>query len=223
MTDAEGRVTSVRDLADRFHQRWLEENPLTASMYGIPGFDDLVPDESEQGQQAWRAEIVRYLEEAAAIESGPPLTAADVAELQQTTWLRLVENLHRIEQPERVGGWLATTARRESLQLLKRASKYHSGADQMLVNMPDKHLPEMRVYGGLSAAPLFWPAYGAWRQGMLVQVPLDLGRLPGRPTGRDLLGALAERYADLAETIRQAVLASKGHLSTRKIEPPSEE
>ena len=34
------------------------------------------------------------------------LTAADVAELQQTTWLRLVENLHRIEQPERVGvGW----------------------------------------------------------------------------------------------------------------------
>jgi len=70
------------------------------------------------------------------------LTAADVAELQQTTWLRLVENLHRIEQPERVGGWLATTARRESLQLLRRASKYRSGADQMMANMADKHLPE---------------------------------------------------------------------------------
>jgi RNA polymerase sigma factor (sigma-70 family) len=70
------------------------------------------------------------------------LTSADVAELQQTTWLRLVENLHRIEQPERVGGWLATTARRESLQLLRRAAKYHAGADQMLANMPDKHLPE---------------------------------------------------------------------------------
>ena len=70
------------------------------------------------------------------------LTPSDVSELQQTTWLRLVENLHRIEQPERVGGWLATTARRESLQLLRRAGKYHSGADQMLANMPDKHLPD---------------------------------------------------------------------------------
>ena len=52
-----------------------------------------------------------------------------------TTWLRLVENLHRIEQPEHIGGLLTTTARRESLQLL-RAGKYHSGADQMLANMP---------------------------------------------------------------------------------------
>ncbi len=49
---------------------------------------------------------------------------------------------HDIEQPERVGGWLRTTARRESLQLLKRASRYRSGADQMLANMADAHLPE---------------------------------------------------------------------------------
>jgi len=70
------------------------------------------------------------------------LSAADVAELQQTTWMRLIENLHRIEQPERVGGWLATTARRESLQLLRRSSRYHGGADQMLANMPDHGLPE---------------------------------------------------------------------------------
>ena len=51
------------------------------------------------------------------------LSPADVCELQQTTWLRLVENLHRIEQPERIGGWLATTARRESLRLLQRAAR----------------------------------------------------------------------------------------------------
>jgi len=70
------------------------------------------------------------------------LTSADIAELQQTTWLRLVENMHRIEQPERVGGWLATTARRESLQILRRSAKYRSGADQMLANMADKHLPD---------------------------------------------------------------------------------
>jgi uncharacterized protein (DUF885 family) len=83
MTDAEGRETPARDLADRFHRRWLGENPFTASMYGIPGYDDRVPDDSEQGQQAWRAEIVRYLEEAAAIGSGS-LTPADAVTLDCT-------------------------------------------------------------------------------------------------------------------------------------------
>jgi RNA polymerase sigma factor (sigma-70 family) len=91
---------------------------------------------------AWEELVARFGGMIAATGRRYRLTPADVAELQQTTWLRLVENVHRIEQPERVGGWLATTARRESLQLLKRAAKYHSGADQMLANMPDRHLPE---------------------------------------------------------------------------------
>ena len=40
-----------------------------------------------------------------------PATAEDV---HQTVFLRLVEHLHRIEDPERLGSWLATTARREA-------------------------------------------------------------------------------------------------------------
>ena len=40
-------------------------------MYGIPGYDDLVPDESEEGQQAWRAEAGQFLREADAIDRGP--------------------------------------------------------------------------------------------------------------------------------------------------------
>jgi RNA polymerase sigma factor (sigma-70 family) len=92
--------------------------------------------------RAWEELVARFGGMIAATGRRYRLNASDVAELQQTTWLRLVENLHRIEQPERVGGWLATTARRESLQLLRRSSKYHGGADQMLANMPDKHLPD---------------------------------------------------------------------------------
>jgi RNA polymerase sigma factor (sigma-70 family) len=44
---------------------------------------------------------------------------ADAAEVSQTTWQRLLEHLDRIREPERLGGWLATTARREALRLLK--------------------------------------------------------------------------------------------------------
>jgi RNA polymerase sigma factor (sigma-70 family) len=92
--------------------------------------------------RAWEELVVRFGGMIAATGRRYRLTPSDVAELQQTTWLRLVENLHRIEQPERVGGWLATTARRESLHLVRRAGKYHAGADQMLANLPDRHLPE---------------------------------------------------------------------------------
>jgi uncharacterized protein (DUF885 family) len=60
-------MTSARDLADRFHERWLEANPFAASMYGISGYDDLVPDESEEGQQAWGTEVERFLSEARAL------------------------------------------------------------------------------------------------------------------------------------------------------------
>jgi len=46
-------MTSIHDLADRLHRRWLQQNPFAATMYGISGYDDLVPDESEEGRQAW--------------------------------------------------------------------------------------------------------------------------------------------------------------------------
>jgi len=92
--------------------------------------------------KAWAELVNRFGGMIAATGRRYRLSPSDIAELQQTTWLRLVENLHRIEQPERVGGWLATTARRESLHLLRRSSKYRSGVDQILANMPDKHLPD---------------------------------------------------------------------------------
>jgi RNA polymerase sigma factor (sigma-70 family) len=53
------------------------------------------------------------------VASGHRLGPTDTAEVMQTTWLRLLENLQRIREPERLGGWLATTARRESLRMLR--------------------------------------------------------------------------------------------------------
>jgi RNA polymerase sigma factor (sigma-70 family) len=91
---------------------------------------------------AWGELVDRFGTMIAATGRRYRLTPADVAELQQTTWLRLVENIHKVEQPERIGGWLATTARRESLQLVKRAARYHPGADQILANIPDGRHPE---------------------------------------------------------------------------------
>ncbi len=69
---------------------------------------------------AWETLIERFGGLVAAIARRCRLSDADVAEVYQTTWLRLVENLDRIEQPERIGAWLATTSRRESLRIATR-------------------------------------------------------------------------------------------------------
>lgn len=62
------------------------------------------------------------------------------------------------------------------------------------LELAHKHVEEMRVHSRLTHKPLFTPAVGAFRQGMLVQAPLLLWALPGNVTGDDLHQALAERY-----------------------------
>jgi len=44
------------------------------------------------------------------------LEESDAADVVQTTWMRLIEHIDRIEQPDRVGSWLAATARNECLR-----------------------------------------------------------------------------------------------------------
>ncbi|WP_395674205.1 N-acetyl-gamma-glutamyl-phosphate reductase [Phenylobacterium sp.] len=63
------------------------------------------------------------------------------------------------------------------------------------LNLAHKHLPEMQAHTGLAHAPLFAPSVGRYAQGMLVDVPLQLWALPGKPSTADLRAALADWYA----------------------------
>ncbi|MFA4894209.1 N-acetyl-gamma-glutamyl-phosphate reductase [Brevundimonas sp.] len=64
------------------------------------------------------------------------------------------------------------------------------------LSLKHKHVPEMTLHTGLERPVLFAPAVGAYRQGMLVEVPLQLAALPGSPSVEVVHGALAEAYAD---------------------------
>jgi N-acetyl-gamma-glutamyl-phosphate reductase len=63
------------------------------------------------------------------------------------------------------------------------------------LNLAHKHLPEMQIHSGLAHPPVFAPAVGRYAQGMLVEVPLQLRALPGRPSPADLHVALEAAYA----------------------------
>jgi N-acetyl-gamma-glutamyl-phosphate reductase len=62
------------------------------------------------------------------------------------------------------------------------------------LSLKHKHVPEMTKHAGLERPVLFAPAVGAYRQGMLVEVPLHLAALPGSPSVEVVHGALVEAY-----------------------------
>ena len=63
------------------------------------------------------------------------------------------------------------------------------------LGLKHKHLPEIVKYSGLTRRPIFIPAVGNFRQGMLVELPLHLDTLPRQPKVKDLHDALARHYA----------------------------
>jgi N-acetyl-gamma-glutamyl-phosphate reductase len=63
------------------------------------------------------------------------------------------------------------------------------------LGLKHKHIPEIMRYTGLTRRPLFVPSVANFVQGMLVQLPLHLDTLPGKPTWQDLQNALQKHYA----------------------------
>ncbi len=79
----------------------------------------LVARAADGDSAAWD-EIVRSLGPLVrGVARGFRLSQADADDVVQTTWLRLVEHIGRVRQPAALAGWLATTARRESLRVLQ--------------------------------------------------------------------------------------------------------
>jgi len=64
------------------------------------------------------------------------------------------------------------------------------------LGLTHKHIPEMQKHSGLAHPPLFEPSVGRFYRGMLVEVPLQLWALPGKPGPRDIHAVLAKAYPD---------------------------
>jgi RNA polymerase sigma factor (sigma-70 family) len=68
-------------------------------------------------ETAWSELVDRFSQMVWAIARNFRLDDATAKDVSQTVWLRLVENIDRIDDPERLPGWLATTSRREALRV----------------------------------------------------------------------------------------------------------
>lgn len=83
----------------------------------------LVARAADGDPHAWNALVQQFGGLVWAIARAHRLGDADAAEVAQLTWLRLVEHLADLTEPGYVGAWLATTARRESLRVLRHTQR----------------------------------------------------------------------------------------------------
>ena len=97
---------------------------------------ELVRSAAAGDQAAWEEIVDRFTSLVWATARAHRLSRADAADVAQTTWLRLVENLDRIREPEALGAWLATTARRESLRVIRHGARESPTDDPDLFEPP---------------------------------------------------------------------------------------
>ncbi|MBV8950681.1 MAG: sigma-70 family RNA polymerase sigma factor, partial [Actinobacteria bacterium] len=87
------------------------------------GVPELVAGARRGDQESWNALVERFSGLIWSIARGFGMNRTDAGEVTQTTWLRLAEHLAHIDHPDRLAAWLATTARRECLRVLREGQR----------------------------------------------------------------------------------------------------
>ena len=141
-----------------------------------------------------------------AVARSTGLNAADARDVCQTTWLRLLENLRSIEQPDRVAGWLATTVRREAIRTAQRSNRsvltdenrvFDAVRHEPAPDLPADDLPVRELAVAVADLPERSRALIAL---LLVDPPLpygDISRTLGMP-----IGSIGPTRARILATIR---------------------
>jgi RNA polymerase sigma factor (sigma-70 family) len=154
---------------------------------------DLVLDAQRGDSQAYQQLVERHQRQVWAAVRSFRLSDADSHDAVQMTWLRLVENLARLNDPTRLGAWLTTTAKRECLRLIRRRNREIGTPEEFFAAVVDERQPgpEQQVTDEAMAAVL-------WE---------FVAELPSR--GQDLLRAVTgsdrPAYADISRETGMAV------------------
>jgi len=102
---------------------------------GIADVAQLVRRAAKGDHWAWERLVDQYARLIWAMTRDFKLVESDAADVFQATWLRLLENIDRLEQPARVGSWLAATARHECLRCLSARKKVMLVHDDVTLKM----------------------------------------------------------------------------------------
>jgi RNA polymerase sigma factor (sigma-70 family) len=106
---------------------------------------ELVDRAREGDQVAWDEIVTRFSGLVWATARAHRLSGPQAADVAQYAWLRLVENLDRIEDPQRLGAWLATTTRRECLRMIAAARRESPTDEEWMWDVPSDEAPDAEL------------------------------------------------------------------------------
>ena len=95
----------------------------SSMMSDVTGVGAVVRAAAGGDARAWNALIDQFARLIWAIARSHGLSVSDADDVTQTTWLKLNEHLDKLRDPDRVGAWLAVTARNESMRQVRRARR----------------------------------------------------------------------------------------------------
>ena len=106
-----------------------------------PAWDvaEVVGRAADGDQLAWERLFDQYARLIWSMTRDFKLVESDAADVFQTTWLRLLEHINRLDHPARVGSWLAATARHECLRSLATRKR--------IVLRPEEALADGEAHG----------------------------------------------------------------------------
>jgi RNA polymerase sigma factor (sigma-70 family) len=104
---------------------------------GSDSVSDLVTWARNGEKQAWDALVDRYASLIWSICRRHGLDRADTEDVGQSVWLSLVGHLDNLHEPAALPGWLATTARRECLRVLRAGRPLAAGHALDAETLPD--------------------------------------------------------------------------------------
>lgn len=95
---------------------------------------------------AWKELYQRYSGLVWAVARAYLVNGSDAQDVCQTTWFRLAEHLTRLRDPDKVGAWLASTARHEALRVIRASGRATPVSDMGLLGADiDERSPELLI------------------------------------------------------------------------------
>jgi RNA polymerase sigma factor (sigma-70 family) len=116
---------------------------MTEQGVDASGVAGLVRRAADGDLNAWERLVDQYARLIWSITADFKLTESDAADVAQTTWLRLLQHIDRIEYPDRVGSWLAATARNECLRSLAARKRVVLGHEDFELDSAVAHGPDI--------------------------------------------------------------------------------
>lgn len=147
----------------------------------------MVAAAAQSSSWAWTALMDRFGARVCSVARRHGLSAHDVDDVAQATWMCLFEHIGEIREPRAIGSWLATTARHKSLRVLHAKVREQPTEDEHMQLAAIEPVNEQRLVAAEQRSALL----------------ASLERLTERQCAlmRSLLAEPAPRYAQLSQSL----------------------